>query len=90
MPLAGSGGEIVKSLEWAVEEMSFLLCNFLVRLLYHPQSSYPSSKLNNVKKKIKQISSETTADKVSGFISDPLLTSDLFSQDQYRKVFIDL
>lgn len=40
MPLAGSESEIVKSLEWAVEEMSFLLCNFLVRLLYHPQSSY--------------------------------------------------
>lgn len=32
--------ERVKSLEWAAEEMSFLLCNCVLRLLYHPPSPY--------------------------------------------------
>lgn len=40
MPLTGSESESVESLEWAVEEMSFLLCKMLVRLQYSPQPSY--------------------------------------------------
>ncbi len=83
-----------------MEEISFLLCNFRVRLQYHPQFSYittkqchknPESILSQCIFKMQaiKVSSETIADKVSVFISDPLLTSDLSPQHQYRKTFIN-
>lgn len=86
MPLAGSESEIVKSLEWAVEEMSFPLCNFRVRLQYHPQSSYITTQqcqknsesiltqyLQNTDNKNKQWNKQQQI-KSQVFISDPLLT----------------